>query len=123
LTGSAQSFLVAFGNDDRSTFPEIFRSAPLLMRNGPGLQSLTITNVVQVVEGGNEFDCNANVEWACGQLIWIHKGKSKVLTIDGSEVGLCYLKDIVIADRLPNAVVLELQFVTGYGVVDPDDGE
>ena len=116
LIGDFQNLFVTFAADDRTTFAEVFRSAPLLMLNGPGLQHLTVTGLIQRVGGDTALERQLNVEWAAGDLIWLQKGKSRTLTLDGREVGLCYLKDVVIKDSLPNAILFELQFSTGYGV-------
>ena len=116
LIGQDQNFIVSFGYDERTTFAEVFRAAPILMQNGPGLQHLIVSNIYQLVDGNTPNARQLNLEWAAGNLMWTQKGKVKDLKLDGRDVGLCFLKEVTITESLPNAMLIELEFETGFGV-------
>lgn len=113
---NAENFLVAYGKPDRTVFKEPFRAAPVRVPGGPGLKTIVITAIKKTVSGADALEKRQNGEAEVKDWAWNYVGNEGALLLDGeTNLGTCHLRAVRPSDlSLPDAVVYELEFVTGY---------
>lgn len=113
---TAQNYIVEYGKEDQTVFKEVFRAAPIRVPGGPGLKLIRITAIKKAVTGADALAKRQAAEAEVKDWNWNWVGNQGVLEIDGVSVGTCHLRSVSPSDlTLPDAVVYELEFVTGYG--------
>lgn len=113
---NAENFIVHYVREDRTAFTPVFRAAPIRIENGPGLKTILVTAIRQDVAGATDLAKRQAIEAEIKAWAWNHQGVSAELILDGSSAGTCHLREIRPSDlSLPDAVVFEMEFVTGYG--------
>lgn len=113
---SAENFLVEYSKDDPTVFKEVFRAAPVRVPAGPGLKRLIITAIKKSVSGADALAKRQAGEAEVKGWAWDRLGNAGALILDGTNnLGTCHLREVRASDlNLPDAVIFELVFVTGY---------
>ena len=111
---NALNYVVEHSGKSRSSFVEVFRAAPVRIPNGPGLRTIRVTSVIQTLGGTTPLELRENAEYViagwCSVL-----GKSGSIAFSSASYA-AELQDVKPSNMtLPDALVYELTFVTGYG--------
>lgn len=113
---TADTLLVEYNIEDRTTFTPIWRAAPIRIENGPGLKSIRIFGIKQANTGGSALAKRQNNEAIIKNWTWSNKGADRRLFIDAVDLGIVHLREVQVgALDLADAVTYELLFHTGYG--------
>ncbi|HEY3321724.1 MAG TPA: hypothetical protein VGP72_14735 [Planctomycetota bacterium] len=113
-TVSARAFIVGYGVEDRTVFKKPFRFAPVRIVGGPGLQTISVTAVKELITGSSDLARRQAIE--AELKAWVdRKGTSQALLIDSTNKGLCHLQEVTAGEmNLLDAMTYDLSFATGY---------
>lgn len=113
----AENFLIEYDQEDRTVFKEVWRAAPMRIPGGPGLKTIRIRSIKRIVSGADSLEKRQAAENEVRDWAWNYKGTAGNLTVDGDvDLGGCHLREVKPSNlALPDAVVYELEFATGYG--------
>jgi hypothetical protein len=116
VSAEYDNFLVEYAKEDRTTFKEVFRAAPIRISDGPSLKIVRVTAIRKSVAGVTDLKKRQAAEAVVKSWAWDRVGNQAELKIDGASLGTCHLRSARPSDlSLPDAVTFELEFVTGYG--------
>lgn len=113
---NAENFTVVCDREDRTQFTPVFRAAPVRIEAGPGLKTIRVQGTRQAVAGETPLALRQAAEAVIKEWNWNQKGRARLLKIDGADWGTCHFQGATVSEMgLPDAVVYELAFVTGFG--------
>jgi hypothetical protein len=113
---NADNFIVEWTKEDRTVFKPVFRAAAMRVPAGPGLSTIRIQALKDGVTGASALIKRQAIEAEILDWNDNYVGEEGDLEIDAISVGTCHLRSVSPSDlTLPDALVYELEFVTGYG--------
>jgi len=113
----ATNFFVEYLAEDRTSFKQVFRAAPIRIESGPTLRTIRIIACIAVSGSGRTvLEARKKAELYVARWSNEYLGTEGELVIDGITEGVCHLSSVGAADlSLPDRVGIDLEFVTGYG--------
>lgn len=113
---NAANFLVEYAGSDGTVFKDVFRAAPIRVPTGPTIKSVLVSAVVESVSASTPLGRRQRTEAIVKEWAWNRLGSEGELTIDGESLGTAHLASVQPSNlELPDAVVYDLEFLTGYG--------
>lgn len=113
---TAANFLVEYAGSDGTVFKDVFRAAPIRVETGPTLKSVLVSAVVESVAATTPLGRRQKTEAIVKEWAWNRLGSEGELKIDGASLGTAHLASVQPSNlELPDAVVYDLEFLTGYG--------
>ncbi len=113
---NAANFLVEYAGSDGTVFKDVFRAAPIRVPTGPTLKSVFVSAVVESVAATTPLGRRQKTEAIVKEWAWNRLGTEGELKIDGASLGTAHLASVQPSNlELPDAVVYDLEFLTGYG--------
>ncbi len=113
---TAANFLVEYAGSDTTVFKDVFRAAPIRVETGASLKSVLVSAVVESVAASTPLGRRQKTEAIVKEWAWNRLGSEGELKIDGASLGTAHLASVVPSSlELPDAVVYDLEFLTGYG--------
>ncbi len=113
---TAANFLVEYSGSDSTVFKDVFRAAPIRVPTGPALKSVFVSAVVESVAASTPLGRRQKTEAIVKEWAWNRLGTEGELKIDGASLGTAHLASVLPSNlELPDAVVYDLEFLTGYG--------
>ncbi len=110
----ADNFIIENARQDRTVFKDVYRSAPVRVPTGSGIQEVRVTGIKQAVTGVTDLARRQAAEDEVK--VWTERiGNEGALIIDGIGLGTAHLTEAVPDDlTLSDAVVFTLLFLKGY---------
>lgn len=116
LDVSAGNFLVEYAAQDRTVFKEVFRAASIRVPGGPSDKAILVTAIVEGISAGTDLGRRQQAEDKIKKWAWEQTGSEAELKIDGVSLGTAHLLSVQPSNmELPDALVYQLAFVSGYG--------
>lgn len=113
---TSANFIVEYVGADTTVFKDVFRAAPIRVETGPSLKSVLVSAVVESVAASTPLGRRQKTEAIVKEWAWNRLGSEGELKIDGASLGTAHLASVVPSNlELPDAVVYDLEFLTGYG--------
>lgn len=113
---TAGNFLVEYVGADRTVFKEVFRAASIRVPSGPSDKSVFVSAIVESISASTSLGRRQKSEEIVKTWSWDRLGTAGELKIDDESLGTAHLASVQPSNlELPDAVVFDLEFITGYG--------
>ena len=108
--------MVEYIGGDRTVFKDVFRAAPIRVPSGPITKTVAVSAIVESIAASTPLARRQKAEAEVKAWAWDRLGTEGVLKIDGVSLGTAHLATVQPSNlELPDAVVFDLEFITGYG--------
>jgi len=113
---NAGNFLIEYAGGDRTVFKDVFRAAPIRVPSGPATKTVFVSAIVESIAAATPLARRQKAEQTLKDWAWDRLGTEGELKVDGVSLGTAHLAGVHPSNlELPDAVVFDLEFLTGYG--------